>query len=1082
MLILHRRATVGQPLVSLSIAIAILIIVSQCGASAQPGRPSDTQPSRQEILWELAQTQRMLADEEFVAGDHDEAKADYLKEEATLRQLNTRSGFLTDANIRLINDELKYRKLLLERRKSFWGLRFAARPVNPVAALNQFEATYGRFKDLVNEVSVLADKLKNGGKSEYKLEDEQLQSERDQRVAELQQNIAAVRLRDADVRRKMYEDRKVAIQSRQTAIASEISSLQKQVSQRSAAMTATLTSALTQAIGLPPDTIKLVSGAAKNDYSAVLKAAVQKYANSGDAALGFSGHLKKLAATAHEAARDYEKVRQTITDVRERANQGAALLKALQSNARDQLITVGREVMIQLSPTARTQILAGLPKITDLDSALRLAGKKTEVRKQIAAYIDKNAKLSAKIAPILSDYLKFETTAFAVRYQQLLAIEAAAAKTIKEQSILLQILSRGWARTLVHDVLETQGHVVTIATSLGSACASDLDCADWLVDHVRKNGFGGKIVVADEYGGITVTVNRNVVARFSIADLIKITNGRKIENTVTTIQQDVDSILSRINSGKSPTLSSVLQSMPNTDFAQLIVPLLKSALPAERQIELTQILTSSTRAGAPPPVSQDMAALALGGEIAKKTIFTPATKPAEEPAALTGPPAAPLPGVDADPNKNLILSAMKASGPYGYATATAIQLFSGIAQNAVAIEQINAKASEDRDLTVELLHIGGFESDINRDEAIATLEHRIATTQYASAGSRSTLYEQALLDHAGQTTAIQAKIRRRLPLIFLLSEQLREQFDILDHTIGFWENDLSSNNSFLERTIRNDPQFRRLALDPDISLYDWFKRDSEGQRKDLDALLVHWKQVEALVTDLCARLRCSANNSQMGQVEMTSIISIHKLVGSVAWSAAASSHRLLFTILPKSLPNLPHRDGLRLVQISGAVWTKPNSYGVNPNIVLRHSGLGYVSVGGVGFRETLEPSIDLTPKLPIDDDKSSALLTALQGRWSPNPTLLPLEGYPLYGLYSVEFPANFDFETDDLVLRFYYQWPTHTPTRDRQDRSLSFNCIDTGGRHVRVSSSEVALLLQDDVKGHLSIRGANACSLVEVQR
>jgi hypothetical protein len=1073
---LHRR--VASLRLSGSSRLILALIAMANPAAAQT--PAESQPSQQEILQELAVTQRLLADEEFIAGDREKAKADYLGAEATLGRLSTDGGFLTDADIQLFKDELDYRKLLLERRASFWGLQFAARPVNPVAAVDQFEATYSRFKELVIGVSNLDENRKAGDKSGYQLEDRQIQTERDQRVAELQQGIANVRLADADVRRSMYQDRKGAIQASQATIVAEIGALEKQVADRTAAMNATLTSAMTQAVGLPPDTAKILQGAANGDYSGVVAAAVQQYAASPDVAVGLPRNLKELAASAQEAAQRYEEVRKTVVDVQERANQGTTLLKAIQSNDRDKLVAIGLDAMGRLSPDTRDQLLAGVAKVKDLDGALKLAGNGTFVRAEISAYIGATPDLSAKVGSLVATYLKPQDQAFAWRYQQLLIAGAATAKTAAEQSAVFGALSHGWARSLVRDVLDPQGSVVATAQSLGSPCTKDLDCADWLIDHVTQNGLTGQIVAISAAGDVTITVKGQVSARFSVADLAKATSGRAVEAAGAAVRADIDALVARIQSGGSAHVVEVVRRLPDVDFDRDIQPLLKS-LPAGRGMALLQTLTSPGAGGVAAPASQDMAALALGRDIAQKTIFAPVPNQTGPPRGRPAVPQVALPaGAGADPSQEMILSAMKASGPYGIAAATTIELLSGISQNGVAIEQINAKAQEDRDLTVEMMHVTVFESDLNRDEAIATLEQRIATAQYSSAHTRSDLYEQAMVDQGGQNTALQAKIRRRLPLIFLLSEQLREQFDALDHALGFWENDLSPDGTFLERSVRSDPQLRRLGLDPDISLYDWFKRDVAGQRKDLDALLVHWQGIEALITtDLCPKYHCSAKDAQMGQVEITDLISLRKLVGPASWAAAEKSRSLLFTILPQSLPNIPARNGLRLVHVAGAVSKTANNYQHNPNIVLRHSGLGYVSAGGRGYRETLDTSGDLTPRPPVDDGGSSALQEELQGRWAPNPTLRPLEGYPLYGLYSVQFPPEFDFMSSDLVLRFYYQWPVNAAVLSRRDLVVSFSCSDGGGRQVPVASTDVKLLVERDEKGRPTLGAMKACTLLE---
>jgi hypothetical protein len=677
----------------------------------------------------------------------------------------------------------------------------------------------------------------------------------------------------------------------------------------------------------------------------------------------------------------------------------------------------------------------------------------------------------------MGTYLLPQNEAFAWRYQKLLTDEVRTARTEAEQSAVFAALTKGWAQSFVQDVLAKQASVVEIAKSFGSPCANEIECSDWLIKYVNHNGFSGQQVSIDATGDITVTIDGQVAARFSLKDLCVATAGRAIEVAPVDLKPDIDALVARINTGGSALTVEVVKSLPDVDFDRDVEPLIKSLAP-ERGAELLQNLTQSRPGGGAAPAAQDMAALAVGREIAQKTVFS---KVADNVKPADAQMAAPRVASGTDPGQDEILTAMKAAGPYGFAAATAIQLISGIAQNGIAIDQINAKAAEDQKLTVELLHITGFEADMNRDEAIAALQERIATAEAASAASRSDLYGQALIDEGSQSTALQASIRRRLPLIFLLTEQLRERFDSLDHAIGFWENDLHPDGHFLERTLRNDPESRRLALDPDISLYDWFQRDYEGQRQDLDEVLVHWEGLEKLVHDLCSSLHCTRDDYEMNQVEMTNLISLRELVGPSDWKEAAKSRKLIFTILPQSLPNLPSREGLRIVDVAGAVSDSKSNYSLNPNVVLRHTGLGFVSGRAGGYRETLDTSGDLTPKFALGDHDANDLKSALQVRWRTKMSLQPLEGYPLYGVYSVAFPNDFDFNTSDLVLRLYYEWPVNGDLLNQRDIKRIFTCKSAAGSRVSVPSSEVALLLRRDDQGLPTLDKDDGCSLVEAK-
>jgi hypothetical protein len=216
----------------------------------------------------------------------------------------------------------------------------------------------------------------------------------------------------------------------------------------------------------------------------------------------------------------------------------------------------------------------------------------------------------------------------------------------------------------------------------------------------------------------------------------------------------------------------------------------------------------------------------------------------------------------------------------------------------------------------------------------------------------------------------------------------------------------------------------------------------------------------------------------MGQVEMTNLISVRTLVGPTAWAEAAKTHALLFTLLPQSLPNVPAREGMRVVDVKGGVADGVHAYQLDPNIVLRHSGLGFVAAGGTGYRETLDASGDLTPKLPLEGTGASDWQGQLQARWSHNLTLQPLEGYPLFGLYKLIFPPAFDFSNTDLILRFYYQWPVNGALLNQRDPALRFSC-SIGGLRVPITSASVSFLIAKDDAGNTTVNGSKDCTIQE---
>ena len=93
---------------------------------------------------------------------------------------------------------------------------------------------------------------------------------------------------------------------------------------------------------------------------------------------------------------------------------------------------------------------------------------------------------------------------------------------------------------------------------------------------------------------------------------------------------------------------------------------------------------------------------------------------------------------------------------------------------------------------------------------------------------------------------IRRKIAGELPMMFFYAERLRYYYQRLNKSSIFW---YGSENS-LNRIIFSDKNNRRLALDPDIKLYDWISTpDITSTREDLFTLFSYWSNLNALVTD-----------------------------------------------------------------------------------------------------------------------------------------------------------------------------------------------------------------------------------------
>src|SRR5262249_45092022 len=126
-------------------------------------------------------------------------------------------------------------------------------------------------------------------------------------------------------------------------------------------------------------------------------------------------------------------------------------------------------------------------------------------------------------------------------------------------------------------------------------------------------------------------------------------------------------------------------------------------------------------------------------------------------------------------------------------------------------------------------------------------------------------------------------IRKQMPLVFLRSELVRMNFDVLDRALAIWVGDLSEKPGQIERVARADPQWIRYAIDPEIALYTWFDRKIEGERGNLDGLLNHWRQMQALAQKACAEYQCDNDTAVVGEPSYTRVISLRSIIPDSEW-------------------------------------------------------------------------------------------------------------------------------------------------------------------------------------------------------
>ena len=1043
-------------------------------------RAQDNALSRQEILFEIANTYRTVADEQYLNGDRVAAATSYRKANEAARKLNPESGLVAPSDIKLILDEIQYRRTLLDRGLSFWGFEYHLRPYNPVAMWRRFDDTTNQFGDRVSRISGDVEKLLQGNKEQVSTDIAALKTAEDRTVQQLQRQAAATNLRYAGLRRDMLQDRMNAIMTRQIAIAAERQSLDSQMTAASSALNKVLLDSVASYVGLPPNTAALVQGAASGEVSGVLSTAALSWVSSGGLS-ELGGDFGKIADAAQSAAAQYKEIRDKVGMVQDAANNSAELVRAIQSGNTAAALNAGAQLFDKLPPSTKRDITQALTDNKTIKSAVALARQGSELRTTVVGYVSRLPDLGQTLQGEVTKYLDTSQAEFDSRYAQALSAVVANATQAADRADALARIAQGWSITFVDEIVPSKS-LVPVARALGSDCTTDLACRTALLDKLKAKGFAGPRVSVSTTGEVKVTGPQgDVVLTVNLTEIAERTVKRPLQIEKAKIESDAKAIAAKLSTAQAAATKAFLAAIPDIDFDRHIGPLLNQ-LTSQQQSSALQSMFPADADGS-DLLTRSLASFSMGRDLksmidAKTSGSGPAPNPAPGGPAPQPPPAG---GGGQNAGEQALLSAMAASGPYGAAAAAAIKVLASMEALSNLVDQANHLDNEDRGLTVELLHLAPMSGEIDRDESLAQIAQRVAETKADGAGRRGELYGASLREQGGAASALEAKIKSQLPLTYYLSELLRQEYDQLDRALALWNGDVGPQGRYLQSLLRTDPSKARLALDPDIKLYDWFSRSSEGERKDLDALNEHWARLQTLAKQICNDTGCSPDVGQIGQVDRSAAIALSAIRSDVIQVSVGAPTAIRFTLLPQHM-DLPKVDRLRLVDVSAVVRNRKTGATTAPvNFRLKHSGLGYISVDGEGVREVLDASDETSLRYLPDDVGIDKLRDDLQNRWRSTDALRPLEGYPLFGLYELSVPSWFNPADQELEFIFYYQRPNKTIGAEATFYGKVLSCPQS--RSPKMNASDVQLLIRKDSAGILreldTAAGGPACTLKE---
>ena len=172
-----------------------------------------------------------------------------------------------------------------------------------------------------------------------------------------------------------------------------------------------------------------------------------------------------------------------------------------------------------------------------------------------------------------------------------------------------------------------------------------------------------------------------------------------------------------------------------------------------------------------------------------------------------------------------------------------ISVLASLTKASNLIDQMNDIVQQQKENRQELLRIDDQLIEFKLKSSIAEIEQEQAKLSIDLAAFEHQ-YGNLYLDKIGEeTTAIRRDIINLMRLFFFQSEVVRKNWYLLNKSTKFW------HNQTVTQIIVNNPNNTRLAIDPDIRLFEWLNLGSEGQRTNLGKINDQWSGVLTVLED-----------------------------------------------------------------------------------------------------------------------------------------------------------------------------------------------------------------------------------------
>lgn len=413
----------------------------------------------------------------------------------------------------------------------------------------------------------------------------------------------------------------------------------------------------------------------------------------------------------------------------------------------------------------------------------------------------------------------------------------------------------------------------------------------------------------------------------------------------------------------------------------------------------------------------------------------------------------------------------------GTAINTVTKVLDGIFQGYQIIDELRENYAEKNRLNDQYLLLLTTYRQVEFQRGLSYYEKRVADLTLSMSQKENEAYNSQVDRITIRKKKLRRKVFSELPLFFFYTERLRYYYQRLNKASTFW----FGRNNNLTALILNEGNNIRLAIDPDIRLFDWVnEKDVSSTRQDIDTLYFHWSKIYSLVSDglTAKKLMYGENISELNY----KIISLKNIVNKKNWNdfkkwQDGTGTTFEFEIdlsMPLSSKNEFGFDSTynKIKTISAVpLFLTKNNLEVSQEFVFSNRG---ISTNELGEREVLssksgsmvEQKLEVNGtdiRIPIN------FLNDLKYRWDrPKNDYLPynFEGYNLRSLWNLNITRSSIIKSvDDIKVVFFYQYRRdYLPVPVKRQTVYVYNA-----RLILVTGTEIDIVFESE-KPYLNMR------------